>query len=110
MAKKQDELRIDFAELGGPVYIGRARGRKAREQLGLEEFDEGDRVVKVLIPDGTYALNSSYFLGLFGPSIRRAGSISEFKSKYPILAPPHLRASLDDYIIRCDCYRLKIPL
>ena len=96
----KSETTIDFSKLGGPVYIGRARGRKARDVLGLEKLDKDSDLIDVKIPDDTYALNSSYFLGLFGPSIRFAGSASEFKKKYRFYGPDHLMETIDDYVVR----------
>ena len=62
---------IDFSELGGPVFIGRPRGRDARKVMNLDELDTIEGSINVLIPDDTYALNSSYFLEMFGKSILR---------------------------------------
>jgi len=74
---------IEFAKLGGPVYIGRPRGEAARKKLNLDDIDrDGSVTVEVIIPADTYSINSSYFLGLFGDSIRAAGSREAFLKKY----------------------------
>lgn len=79
---KSNNLVINFKDLGGPVYIGRARGEIVREKLKLDKYDSGDICVEVIIPDETYAINSSFFLGMFGNSIRKAGTREAFLAKY----------------------------
>jgi hypothetical protein len=42
---------IDFARLGGPVYIGRPKGEAARKKLNVASFDgDANVVVEVGIP------------------------------------------------------------
>lgn len=77
-------VNIDFKKLGGPTYIGRDKGEAARKELKLDEL-EGSGVLErvfVDIPPGTYNINSSFFLGLFGKSIRKAGSKDKFLSLF----------------------------
>ena len=62
-------MEIDFAKLGGPVYVGRANGAAVRALLKLDALDAHDDPVIVSVPEGTYSVNSSFFLGMFGPSI-----------------------------------------
>ena len=76
------DITINFKNLGGPVYVGRPRGEKAREKLKLDEIDKSQKCVDVIVPDDTYSINSSFFLGLFGNSIRIAGSRDAFLKKY----------------------------
>ena len=74
---------IDFAALGGPTYTGRPDGERARAQLKIDEReDEPDVEFHVDIPISTYNINSSYFLGLFGNSIRKAGTRDKFLDKF----------------------------
>jgi hypothetical protein len=78
---------IDFAKLGGPVYVGRPNGEAARRKLLVDELDRAKEVVEVYVPDGTYSINSSYFLGLFGPSVVHFGSEESFFEHYNFHAP-----------------------
>ncbi|AIV06834.1 hypothetical protein [Vibrio harveyi] len=73
-------VNIDFKNLGGPTYIGRDKGEAARESFNLDELESSGSLEKVIvnIPPETYNINSSFFLGLFGASIRRAGSKDRF--------------------------------
>ncbi len=74
-------VKIDLGKLGGPTYIGRENGKKARERLKLDQYsNEQDFLID--IPVGTFNINSSYFLGLFGESIRRAGSAESFLQRF----------------------------
>lgn len=74
---------IYFERLGGPTYIGRPNGEHAREVLKLDSLDENKNMRFVVdIPETTYNINSSYFLGLFGDSVRAAGSIEKFRERF----------------------------
>lgn len=77
-------VNIDFSKLGGPTYIGRDKGEAARASFNLDELENSGRLSKVYvtIPEGTYNINSSFFLGLFGNSIRKAGSKDNFLSMF----------------------------
>lgn len=77
-------VNIDFKKLGGPTYIGRDQGEAARESFKLDELESSGLLKRVIvdIPPETYNINSSFFLGLFGASIRRAGSRDKFLSLF----------------------------
>lgn len=64
------------------MYVGRERGEAARARFPMDDWDRGDAPVTVTIPDSTFSINSSFFLGLFGPSIQAAGSRERFLRKY----------------------------
>lgn len=95
-----NEHLIDFNKFGGPVYVGRANGMRARKRIGADNLDQLNDVVVVRIPDSTYSVNSSFFLGLFGPSLERFGTREEFMRHYKIEAPSHIAASLVTVIDR----------
>jgi hypothetical protein len=63
------------------VYSGRPRGRLVRKELKLDTLDKDNSIYEFLIPLDTFSVNTSFFLGLFGESVR---SLSEngFRSKY----------------------------
>lgn len=63
------------------VLSGREKGKKLRETLKLDEKDKTETPIGVEIPKEVYALNSSYFLGLFGVSVRKFGK-DKFLEKY----------------------------
>ena len=64
---------IDFGRIEGPVYTGRDRGASLRRDLDVDAMDSTNAPVEVRIPKSTYTISSSFFLGLFGPSVVRAG-------------------------------------
>lgn len=92
-------MKIDFNELGMPVFTGRSRGVESRKRLGLDHLSTNE-VVDVQIPAGVYTITSSYFLGLFGPSVRTAGSRERFLEQFRFVAPPHIEEKLGDLITR----------
>jgi hypothetical protein len=91
---------IDLGRFEGPVYTGRDRGERVRDELGLDSVDSASDDVVVKVPEGTYTISSSFFLGLFGPSVIRAGSQEAFRSKYRFQAPAFLTEVMDSYIAR----------
>lgn len=91
---------IDFAQFGGPVFAGRPKGERARRQLHLDEQDKLADVVAVRIPDDTYSLNSSFFLGLFGPSVVNFKTRERFLAKYRFTAPGFVLDEIDKGIDR----------
>lgn len=91
---------IDFGKYNGPVYTGRDRGARLRAELDLDRVDTSEETVDVCIPENTYTVTSSFFLGLFGPSVVKAGSKDQFFRKYRFRVPPFLRPDVDGYVAR----------
>jgi len=89
---------IDFANLGMPVFTGRDRGQKARQDLGLDKLPI-DEIVRVIIPEDTYAVTSSFFLGLFGASVRELGG-EGFEKKFQFEGPAFICGKVPDWIMR----------
>lgn len=91
---------INFSQLGGPVFVGRANGENARLKLGVDKLDALDESVKVSVPETTYSINSSYFLGLFGPSVVRFGSRETFFEHYEFEAPDAVMEAIERHVNR----------
>ncbi|MDU0460205.1 MAG: hypothetical protein RW306_15875 [Geobacteraceae bacterium] len=91
---------INFADFGGPIYVGRTKGGGVRKKYKLNELDSSDVKVNVFIPDNTVSINSSFFLAMFGDSIRAAGGREEFLSKFTFTSPDHLWESIERDISR----------
>ena len=91
---------IDLAKFNGPVYTGRQRGELLRRSLQLDELDTAGSPIDVIVPEGTYTVSSSFFLGLLGPSVVKAGSKDAFYSRYHIKAPDFLYEVMDGYVAR----------
>lgn len=90
---------IDFGTLGGPVFAGRPKGELARLRLGLDQLDVGPEPISVSFPEDTYSLNSSYFLGMFGPSVRRLGR-EGFLLQYRFVGPDFVLEAVEEGIVR----------
>jgi len=73
------------------VFAGRERGKYWRKQFHLDELDKIEETVEVIIPDDIISLNISFFLNLFGKSVRtlgREGFVAHYHFKSdPILQP-----------------------
>ena len=93
-------LTIDFRNLGGPVHSGRSKGELARKVFNLDEMDAQQKSVIVHVPDDTYSVTTSFFLGLFGKSVRQAGSREAFLSRYEFQAPRIFLDTFDTCISR----------
>lgn len=81
---------LDLSNVSGPVYSGRDRGAALREKYSLDSKEDAVESVNVVIPESTYTVSSSSFLGLFGPSVRKCGSVGRFEQKYHFKAPEFL--------------------
>lgn len=91
-------VNIDLSKFNGPVYAGRARGESARVQVKLDQIDNSASVVEVIVPDDTYTVTSSFFLGMFGPSVIKAGTRDEFVKRFHFKSPSFLKDDFEEYI------------
>jgi hypothetical protein len=75
---------IDLSKYAGPDVIllsGRPMGEEIRRKLQVDNMDSCNDLVQVKVPQSIVSLNSSFFLGLFAPSIQTLGE-SRFRAKY----------------------------
>ncbi len=79
------------------VISGRERGKYWRRQFGIDRLDFSDEPVQVRIPQDVFSINLSFFLSLFGESVRRLGK-EEFQKKYEFRCDPLLRPLIDQGI------------
>ena len=94
------EKPVDLGELtGGEVrsLIGHDRGIAAREKYGLDDFDAGAAVVRVIIPKDFRSLSPSFFQGMFGSSVYRYASVDEFMQHYQFSGPLPVVAKVMDF-------------
>ncbi|MGY6161831.1 hypothetical protein [Paraburkholderia strydomiana] len=94
------QMTIDFRDIEGPIYSGRPRGESLRRKYELDAVDSSPAHVAVKVPDSTYSVTSSFFLGLFGPSVLAAGSRDAFFKKFQFSAKPVLLDAFADYANR----------
>jgi len=90
-------MTIDFRDIEGPIYSGRPRGESLRLKYDLDTADSTAGTVTVTVPASAYSVTSSFFLGLFGPSVLAAGSREAFFQKYRFSANPALMDAFADY-------------
>lgn len=96
--KAAPTVNIDLSKFNGPVYAGRSRGENARRQANLDQVDNDAAQVEVSIPEDTYTVTSSFFLGMFGPSVIKAGSREAFVKKFHFKSPSFLNEDFEEYI------------
>lgn len=88
---------IDLSQVEGPVFTGRDRGEALRQRYALEQLERDFDVIDVVIPEGTYSVSSSFFLGMFGPSVLKCGSVDSFQEKYHFKAAGFLQPVLREH-------------
>jgi hypothetical protein len=71
------------------VFAGRERGRYWRERFKLDQLDTIPEPIEVIIPPDVISLNISFFLNLFGESVRRLGK-ENFANHYHFVSDPIL--------------------
>ena len=64
------------------ILSDRDKGELAREKMQLEQLEKEYKKIIIVIPDRIVSFNSSYFLGLFTPSIKYLGGRVGFFNKY----------------------------
>lgn len=86
---------LDLKPIGGRVYIGRKNGELARKHFKIDEIDrENSFPVKVIFPADAKTLTSSFFLGMFGLSVRTAGSKEKFLARYVFDTPAQIELEI----------------
>lgn len=65
---------VDLANIAGNIFIGRRNGEAVRKLLRLETISPETHRIVIRSKPGLLAINSSFFLGVFGPDIARTGS------------------------------------
>lgn len=81
------------------VLSGRENGANLRTQYSLDRYDKTKEKFEVLIPDDIFSLNTSFFLALFGASVRTLGE-NEFKERFLFNCPEYIRPEIEDGIRR----------
>lgn len=81
------------------ILMGQENGKYVRMVCGLDELDPTTHVITVLIPTEILSVNSSFFIGMFGESIKRLGELT-FSAKYEFVGKD-IRAVIADAIQEC---------
>lgn len=80
---------------GTRVFSGRERGKAVRDEIDFAALELTKELIVIEIPEDTIAFNPSFFLGLFGDTIRRLGR-AEFDKKYNFSAKPIFNADIEE--------------
>ena len=96
-------MEIDFSKLikgNIKIFSGRDKGENARKNFNLDKLDlKEDEIVNVFIPEEIWSINSSFFLGCFGPSVRKLGE-DGFREKYVFNCGSIILKNIEDGISR----------
>ncbi|OCH59068.1 MULTISPECIES: hypothetical protein [Vibrio] len=88
--------KVDLCSIAGRVYVGRPRGKSARNYFKIEEYErEKSFPITVIFPSNAKTLASSFFLGMFGESVRQAGSREEFLKRFKFEASKQILSEID---------------
>lgn len=98
---KNKEIDLGTYRSGGvKVFSGRDRGKKVRDAMDLDNLDKDkDLEITIKVPQDTISMNTSFFLGLFGDSVRTFGE-SAFKSRFSFSAETAILNSVEQGIER----------
>ena len=91
---------IDFNKISGLVFSGRERGAAMREKFSLDELDRQNGQVLIIISDDVFTISSSFFLAMFGDSIRYAKNREIFLNKYIFKIPDRFFPTIERSISR----------
>ncbi len=81
------------------ILSGRDCGKTFRRRFELDKRDKSAEPIEVAIPDEVISMNTSFFLGLFGRSVRTLGP-ARFRLKYRFKCDPIHMASVEEGIER----------
>jgi len=79
---------------GTIVLSGRPKGAALRDTLNLDKLEQGGEQIQVVVPEEVVSLNSSFFSGLFGPSVQRMGE-DQFRQIYLFKGHSSLQEDVD---------------
>lgn len=79
-------------------FSGRPRGETVRLSLNLDSQENNTTEITVIVPDDVNSIHTSFFLGLFGPSVRKCGSRESFLNKFKFNCPEELKEDIDEGI------------
>lgn len=91
---------IDFSKFTGLVFSGRDRGAAMRDKFNLDDLDRKEGQVEIIISDDVFTISSSFFLAMFGDSIRHAKSREIFLNKYIFKIPDRFFPTIERSINR----------
>jgi hypothetical protein len=94
----------DYKSSDTRIYSGRNRGNTVRRSINLKIIEEAilkseDTKVIITIPKDTFSLNTSFFLGLFGDTVRALGE-EKFRKCFEFVTKPSILNNINEGIER----------
>lgn len=86
----------DYRSANVKVFSGRDRGEAVRKSIQLDTSRDTAEYV-FIVPEDIMSINESFFLGLFGPTIRKIG-VEVFKQRFTFHCESHILKDIDDGI------------
>jgi hypothetical protein len=83
----------EFRTKNSKVFSGRDRGEFVRIKTKLEKIEQTHNEILFKVPEDIYAINPSFFLGLFGQSVRKFGE-KKFKEKFQFICSEIVKADI----------------
>lgn len=77
---------------------GRELGYKQRKHHKLDKVEDGYNTIEINIDDKIIFMSSSFFLGMFGESVRKCKTKEEFKKKFIFKCNSQLNNNIEDGI------------
>lgn len=77
-----------YRSKGSRVFAGRERGAEVRRLSGIDEAERSGRRIVIHIPEDVLSVNSSFWLGLVGDSVRRLRE-QRFRDLFRLDSPTH---------------------
>ena len=77
---------------------GRDLGFKQRKHHKLDELENNNDQFEIKIANNIIFLSSSFFLGMFGDSVRKCGSKEKFKQKFIFKTNGQIESNIEDGI------------
>lgn len=96
-----NELRINLQNListGSKILSGRDKGELLRAKIELDKKENEYEKIKIVIPISIVSFNSSYFLGLFTPSVKKYKTREAFLEKYEFECDDFIWKDIEDGI------------
>ena len=81
------------------VLSGRDLGYHLRNKIKLSEYDLDSNKYKIIFPDNIISISTSFFLALFGESVRKCGSREQFLDKYIFECSENMMINVNDGIV-----------
>lgn len=81
------------------VLSGRELGYQIRTKMNLDKVDIDGKKYKIIFPKNIISISTSFFLALFGESVRKCGNKEEFLNKYNFDCDQNMMLNINDGII-----------